>query len=193
MAVVEYRRVSTSGQRLDRQAVAGDVDRVFDEAASGKNSKDRPQLAAALAYVREGDTFRVHSGDRLARSLADLLRTTNELVERGVRVEFVKEGLTFDPAADADPYARCMLSMLGAFSELERSLILARQAEGIALAKERGAYRGRQPALQPDEVRAARQRRADGVTLTRLMKDYGVSKATMQHALNGTGVYATVA
>lgn len=187
MTIVGYRRVSSEDQTLDRQDLAG-CEKIFEEKVSGKN-RDRPELQACLAYVREGDTLRVHSADRLARSLKDLLHLLDDLTGRGVAVELLKEGLTFDPSMD-DPYARCMLSMLGAFAELERELILARQQEGIALAKERGAYAGRTPALSPTDVRTARQRRADGVTLARLVKDYGVSKITMQHALAGTGTYA---
>ncbi|GAB3434744.1 recombinase family protein [Phycicoccus ginsengisoli] len=186
-ATVGYRRVSSTDQRLDRQDL-GEVDKLFEDRASGKD-RDRPGLAACLAYVREGDTLRCYSADRLARSLTDLLALVDDLTARGVRVEFVKEGMVFDPES-SDPYARCLMQVMGAFAELERSLIRTRQAEGIALAKSRGAYKGRQPALAPDEVAVARQRHRDGVTLARLVKDYGVAKATMQHVLAGTGVYA---
>lgn len=189
-ATVGYRRVSTTDQRLDRQDL-GDCDKVFEDQASGKD-RDRPGLAACLAYVREGDTLRCYSADRLARSLTDLLALVDDLTGRGVRVEFVKEGMVFD-RGDADPYARCLMQVMGAFAELERNLIRARQAEGIALAKQRGVYTGRRPALTPEEVATARQRHRDGVTLARLVRDFGVSKSTMQHALAGTGVYAGVA
>lgn len=187
-AIVGYRRVSSTDQRLDRQALGDDVTRLYDDKISGKDT-DRPALQECLAYVREGDTLRVYSTDRLARSLADLLAMLDDLTRRGVRVEFVKEGMVFDPASD-DPYQRCLFQVMGAFAELERNLIRVRQAEGIALAKERGAYRGRQPAMTPEEVAAARARRADGVSMARLCKDYGVAKATMQAVLNRTGVYA---
>ncbi|MGN6253362.1 MAG: recombinase family protein [Marmoricola sp.] len=189
-ATVGYRRVSTTDQRLDRQDL-GACDKVFEDQASGKD-RDRPGLAACLAYVREGDTLRCYSADRLARSLGDLIALVEDLTGRGVRVEFVKEGMAFDRDT-ADPYAVCLMQVMGAFAQLERSLIRSRQAEGIALAKQRGAYRGRQPALAPEEVAAARRRHADGVTLARLVKDYGVAKSTMQAALAGTGVYAGVA
>lgn len=186
-ATVGYRRVSSTDQRLDRQDL-GACDKVFEDQASGKD-RDRPGLAACLAYVREGDTLRCYSADRLARSLGDLIATVDDLTSRGVRVEFVKEGMAFD-GADADPYTRCLMQVMGSFAELERNLIRARQSEGIALAKQRGAYKGRQPALRPEEVQAARQRHRDGVTLARLVRDFGVAKSTMQAALAGTGVYA---
>lgn len=186
-ATVGYRRVSTTDQRLDRQDL-GAVDKLFEDQASGKD-RDRPGLAACLAYVREGDTLRCYSADRLARSLTDLLGLVDDLAERGVRVEFIKEGMVFDRDS-SDPYARCLMQVMGAFAELERSLIRTRQAEGIAIAKGRGVYRGRPPAMSPDEVQAARRRHRDGVTLARLVQDFGVAKSTMQHALAGRGVYA---
>jgi DNA invertase Pin-like site-specific DNA recombinase len=186
-AIVGYRRVSTTDQRLDRQDL-GAVDKVFEDQASGKDCA-RPGLRDCLAYVREGDTLRCYSTDRLARSLSDLLALVDDLTSRGVRVEFVKEGMVFDHS-DPDPYTRCLMQVMGAFAELERNLIRVRQAEGIALAKQRGVYRGRQRALSWDEVMAARQRRRDGVTVARLVQDFGVSKTTMQNVLAGTGVYA---
>jgi DNA invertase Pin-like site-specific DNA recombinase len=189
-ATVGYRRVSATDQRLDRQDL-GAVDKMFEDRASGKDTH-RPGLTACLAFLREGDTLRVYSADRLARSLTDLLAIVDDLTGKGVRLEFVTESMVFDRDS-ADPYARCMMQVAGAFAELERSLIRERQREGILLAKERGVYKGRQPALKPDEVKVARQRHADGVTLSRLVRDYGVSKSTMQHALNATGVYETVA
>lgn len=185
--IVGYRRVSSQDQRLDRQDL-GECGKVFEDKASGKDT-DRPGLAACLQFVREGDTLRCHSTDRLARSLTDLIATVDRLTARGVRVEFVKEGMAFD-AADADPYTRCLMQVMGAFAEMERSLIAARRDEGIALAKERGVYKGRKPALSPDEVETARERHGGGVGLMRLARDFGVSKSTMQHVLAGTGVYA---
>lgn len=187
MTTIGYRRVSSADQRLDRQDL-GDCQKMFEDKASGKD-RDRPGLTACLAYLREGDTLRCYSADRLARSLTDLLAIVGDLTTRGVRVEFVKESMVFDRDS-ADPYATCLMQVMGAFAELERSLIRTRQAEGIALAKERGIYIGRKPALSPDEVALARQRRKDGVTLARLVQDYGVAKITMQHALAGRGVYA---
>lgn len=94
---------------------------------------DRPQLAALLAFVRDGDTVIVHSMDRLARNLDDLRRLVRELTGRGVAVEFVTERLTF--SGEDAPMATLLLSVLGAFAEFERPLIRERQLEGIALAK----------------------------------------------------------
>jgi DNA invertase Pin-like site-specific DNA recombinase len=185
--VIGYRRVSTTDQNLDRQDLGDDVARVFEEKLSGKD-RERPQLAACLTYLRDGDTLRVHSVDRLGRSLSDLLAIVAEVVAKGASVEFLKERLLFDPKAD-DPYSRMQLQLLGVFSEFERAIILARQAEGIALAKQRGVYKGRAPKLGPAEVRTLRERRTLGVPIPRLCKDFGVSKSTVVDALGGVGVY----
>jgi DNA invertase Pin-like site-specific DNA recombinase len=120
---------------------------VFTDRASGKDTA-RPELDALIGFVREGDTVRVHSMDRLARNLEDLRRIVRTLTTKGVRVEFRKEALTF--TGEDSPMATLMLSVMGAFAEFERALILERQREGIAAAKARGAYKGRKHALTPD-------------------------------------------
>ena len=92
---IGYIRVSSLDQNTERQLVGADLDKVFTDKASGKDTK-RPQLQAALEYLREGDTLLVHSMDRLARNLDDLRKTVFSLTSKGVVVEFVKEHLTFD-------------------------------------------------------------------------------------------------
>lgn len=190
MSTVAYLRVSSTSQSLDRQEeLASAADESFRDQASGKD-RERPGLAACLAYLRTGDRLRCWSVDRLGRSLSDLLGIVKELTDRGVVVEFVKEGLTFDPSSP-DPYAKMQLGLLGTIAEFERDIIRARQEEGIALAKERGIYKGRKPKLTPDELRTARERRALGVPLSRLAQDFGIAKTTMADALAGVGVYGT--
>ena len=108
---VGYVRVSTVEQNTERQLDGVAVDKRFEDKASGKDTA-RPQLAAVLEYVRDGDTLVVHSMDRLARSLEDLRRLVRELTARGVRVEFVKENLTF--TGEDSPMSNLLLSMLGA-------------------------------------------------------------------------------
>jgi len=121
----------------------------------------RPQLAALLGFVRDNDTVIVHSMDRLARNLDDLRRVVRELTARGVRVQFVKEQLTF--TGDDTAMANLLLSVMGAFAEFERALIGERQREGIALAKQRGAYPGRRRSLNHEQAQTLRRRAADGV------------------------------
>ena len=112
-----------------------------------------------LAFAREGDTVVVHSMDRLARNLDNLRLIVQKLTQRGVRIEFVKENLTF--TGEDSPLANLMLSVMGAFAEFERALIHERQREGIALAKQRGAYRGRKKSLSPEQAAQLRQRKGD--------------------------------
>lgn len=117
---VGYIRVSTVDQSPGRQLDGVDLDRVFTDHASGRDS-DRPQLQALLEFVRDGDTVLVHSMDRQARHLDDLRRLVRELTDRGVRVEFVTEHLVF--AGQDSPMANLLLSVMGAFAEFERALI----------------------------------------------------------------------
>lgn len=173
---IGYRRVSTADQNTERQLDGVAVDKMFTDHASGK-SADRPQLAAALAYAREGDTLVVHSMDRLARNLEDLRRIVRELTGNGVAVEFVKESLTF--TGEDSPMNTLLLSMLGAVAEFERSMILERQREGIAVAKAKGVYKGRKPTLDDEQVQQLRDRRAAGESPTALAKEYGVSRQTI--------------
>jgi DNA invertase Pin-like site-specific DNA recombinase len=108
---VGYIRVSTFDQNPERQLENVPVDRTFTDRASGKDTQ-RPQLEALVAYVREGDTVVVHSLDRLARNLDDLRRLVQMLTRTGVRVEFVKEQLTF--TGEDSPMANLLLSVMGA-------------------------------------------------------------------------------
>lgn len=173
---VGYRRVSTVDQNTDRQLDGAELDKVFTDKASGKDA-NRPELARALEYVRDGDTLVVHSMDRLARNLEDLLRLVRELTGQGVKVEFVKENLTF--AGDDSAMSTLLLSMLGAVAAFERSMILERQREGIALAKAAGKYKGRKAALTDEQADALRVRLAAGESVTALAKELGVSRQTV--------------
>ncbi len=115
---IGYVRVSTFEQNAQRQLDEIPVDRLFIDQASGKDIK-RPQLETMLAFVRELDTVVVHSMDRLARNLDDLRRLVQQLTRRGIRIEFIKEGLTF--TGEDSPMAHLMLSVMGALAEFERS------------------------------------------------------------------------
>ena len=134
-----------------------------------------------LAFVREADTVVVHSMDRLARNLDDLRRLVHSLTQRGVRIEFVKEGLSF--TGEDSPMANLMLSVMGAFAEFERALIRERQREGISLARQRGAYRGRKKALAPDRVVELRRRAAAGEKKAPLAREFGISRETLYQYL----------
>ncbi|MXG91558.1 recombinase family protein [Nocardioides flavescens] len=180
--IVAYVRVSSAEQNEARQveALAG-ADRVFMDKMSGK-SAERPALSEMLTYVREGDTVRVASLDRLARNLDDLRRLVDALVGKGVRVEFVKEGLSFTD--DESAMSKLLLSVMGAFAEFERSLIRERQAEGIAIAKTKGVYAGRKPRLTPETLGQAQAWVAGGVPKAEVARRLGVSRQTLYNALS---------
>jgi DNA invertase Pin-like site-specific DNA recombinase len=179
---IGYVRVSSTDQNTARQLDGVQLDKVFTDMCSGKDT-ERPQLAALLDYLREGDTLVVHSMDRLGRNLDDLRRIVRGLTAKDVVVQFVKEGLTF--AGDASPMNNLLLSLLGAVAEFERSLIRERQREGIALAKARGVYRkSRAPLLDPAKLALARAFIRDGVPKTRIARELGVSRASLYVYLN---------
>lgn len=176
METIGYIRVSTTDQNTARQLDGVHVDKTFTDKVSGKDT-NRPQLKAALEYVREGDTFVVHSMDRLARNLDDLRFIVRELTSNGIKVQFMKESLTF--TGDDSPMNTMLLSMLGAVAEFERSMILDRQKEGIAKAKAAGKYKGGKPKLSGDQAKELKARLNAGESATALAKEYGVSRATV--------------
>lgn len=161
------------------------MDRIFTDRLSGRDLQ-RPQLAALIDVVREGDTVLIHSMDRLARNLDDLRGTVRKLTGKGVRVEFVTEYLVFTGEDTAT--ATLMLSVMGAFAEFERSIIRARQREGVELAKIRGVYRGRKPALTPQQADELRQRASTGESKAGLARQFGVSRETVYQYLRSGDV-----
>lgn len=182
---IGYVRVSSLDQNPDRQIEdlkAQQVEKIFMEKISGKNT-DRPELQKMLSFIREGDTLIVHSLDRLARNLADLLTMVQELTNRGVSVVFMNERLSFDAGADASPTSKLMLSMIGAFAEFERSMIRRRQAEGIALAKERGVYKGRPRSISDETLEKVNALVDQGIPLATAAKKVGISRSTVYRYL----------
>ena len=173
---IGYIRISSFDQNPDRQLEHIQVDKVFTDKASGKDTH-RPELDMLLSFVREGDTVVVHSMDRLARNLDDLRRLVQKLTRHGVRIEFIKEGLTF--TGEDSPRANLILSVMGTLAEFERTLIRERQRDGIALAKQRGAYRGRKKALSPERVAELCRRVTAGEQKTRIAHDFGISRETL--------------
>jgi DNA invertase Pin-like site-specific DNA recombinase len=173
---IGYIRVSSVDQNELRQLDGVQVDKKFTDKASGKDTK-RPQLQAAFEYMRDGDVLVIHSMDRLARNLDDLRRIVTELTGRGVVVEFVKEQLTF--TSEDNAMSRLLLSVMGAFAEFERALIKERQREGIALAKQKGIYKGRKPSLTPEQVKALRARVKAGEKRAVLAREFAISRETV--------------
>ena len=123
--------------------------------------------------------------NRLARNLDDLRRLVQSLTKRGIRIEFVKEHLSF--TSEDSPMANLMLSIMGAFSEFERALLRERQREDIALAKKRGAYKGRKKALEDKQVENLRQQVQAGVTKAQLARDFNIRRETVYQYLRSGG------
>src|ERR1700744_5309811 len=146
---IGYIRVSSFDQNHHRQLESIQLDKTFVDKASGKDTK-RPQFDIMMSFIRAGDTLVIHSMDRLARNLDDLRSIVQSLTERGVRIEFIKEGLTF--SGEDSPMAILMLSVMGAFAEFERALIKERQREGITIAKQKSVYRGRKRSLSAEQI-----------------------------------------
>jgi len=137
---IAYIRVSATEQNTARQEVLMKevcVDEVYVDRMSGKNT-NRPELQRMMNYVRKGDTVIVESISRFARNTRDLLELIEKLKEK--EVEFISKKENIDTAT---PTGKFMLTVFGAVAELEREHILQRQAEGIAIAKIEGKYKGR--------------------------------------------------
>jgi DNA invertase Pin-like site-specific DNA recombinase len=183
---IGYRRVSTVDQSTARQLDGLTLDAVYEDKASGKDI-ERPQLKALLdpksAILRPGDTLVVHSMDRLARNLADLQAIVEGLTDRGVRVEFVRDAMSFEAGRDARSIL--LLQLLGAVAQFERSMIRERQREGIEQAKARGVYKGRRPSLNAQQVQdlKARDAAAGGKGRAALAREFGISRETLYQYL----------
>lgn len=176
MANIKYIRVSTQEQNTARQETdTAKYDKVFIEKVSGKNTKDRPELAKLMAYVREGDTVTVDSYSRFARSTIDLLKLVDELNKKGVQFRSLKE-----QTDTTTPQGRLIFTIFAGLAEFEREQMLQRQAEGIAIAKAEGKYRGRQP-IKVDIKQFERQYKAwkaGTLTATEAMKNLDLKPNT---------------
>jgi len=180
---VAYVRVSAADQNEARQLEAvGECDQVYVEKQSARSRADRVKLEECIRYLRDGDELVVASMDRLARSLVDLKQIVGEITAKGASVEFVHERATYAAGAQ-DPRADLMLSLLGAFAEFERAIIRERQAEGIAIAKTKGKYKGRKRVLTDEQIGKARARIEAGEGPSAIARDLGVGRSTLYRAL----------
>ena len=183
MIRVGYARVSSVGQSLavqvDKLTAAG-CDPIFEEKASGTR-QDRPVLRECLRYLRKGETLVVTRLDRLARSLAHLSALDTQLKAQEVTLQVL------DQAIDTTtPHGKMLFGMLAVFAEFENDLRKERQMDGIRKAQARGVYIGGKPALTPEQVLALRAQRAAGALIKDLMRQYGLSKASVYRYLDGT-------
>tara|TARA_Y100000310_G_scaffold152483_1_gene151965 strand:+ start:10706 stop:11272 length:567 start_codon:yes stop_codon:yes gene_type:complete len=170
-----YARVSTVDQNLDNQLEKLNnvgCDRIYSEKVSGKDT-NRPEFQKLMDHVREGDTIAVWKIDRIARNLKDLLTIVEELKERGVTLKILSQNID-----TTTPQGKMFLSMLGMFAEFERDLLLERQREGIAIAKEKGKYKGRKgvdPALKEQVI----EQYNNGVKPKAIIEQTGLGRSTV--------------
>lgn len=182
-AKLAYVRVSTIEQNEARQVEAlkkYEIDKWFIEKVSGKDM-NRPELQRMLEYAREGDTIYIHDFSRISRSTADLLALVEMLTAKGIHLVSNHENLD-----TSTPTGKLMLTIIASINEFERTNMLERQREGIAIAKREGKYSGRKRVQLPDmaEVYAAwvtrekskaeiaREKHISRPTLDRLLKEY---------------------
>lgn len=178
MALVGYARVSSIGQSLDVQLdKLKHCRKIFKEKRSGVDGK-RPQLAACLEYVREGDTLIVTRLDRLARSTLHLCQIADELERKEVTLQVLDQNID-----TGDATGRLLFNMLGAIAQFETEIRAERQADGIAKAKERGVKFGARKKMTDEQVAEMKASRQEGVLIKDLMKTYGLSKASVYRYL----------
>jgi DNA invertase Pin-like site-specific DNA recombinase len=179
---IGYIRVSTVLQNTVRQLDGIELDKVFTDRCSGRDT-DRPQLKLCFEFLREGDTLIVHSMDRLARSIVDLRRIIDSQTAKGVQVQFIKENLTFNGKDSLT--ANLMLSIMGAVAEFELGKIAERRDEGIIAAKKAGKYLGRQPAIRSSNGKTAEFESllTQGAKVSEIARRLGVSRQTIYSQL----------
>ena len=178
MAVYGYARVSTTDQDLTIQQEAlkaAGCEIVRSEKVSGTSTKGRDELQNLMDFLRDGDELVVTRIDRLARSIRDLQNIVAELRDKGVSLKATEQPIDTDTAA-----GKCFLDMLGVFAEFETNLRRERQMEGIAKAKERGAYKGRKPSIDVEKVRELSDA---GVGASKIAKELGISRASVYRVL----------
>ncbi len=179
---IGYVRVSTVEQNEARQLEGlekYDIEKWFKEKVSGKDM-NRPELQAMLDFARDGDTIYVHDFSRLARSVSDLLRITEILQSKGIHLVSNKENID-----TSTPTGKLMLTMIAAINEFERTNLLERQREGIAIAKREGKYKGRKAIFIPDEVFNPLYEKymRHEMTKTKLAEELSISRNTLEKKL----------
>ncbi|WP_205191585.1 recombinase family protein [Burkholderia sp. LMG 13014] len=178
--IIGYARVSTADQdaTMQRQALdAAGAMKVFEDVASGAKA-DRPGLAAALAYLREGDTLAVWRLDRLGRSLPHLVQTVAELEQRGVGFRSLTESID-----TTTPNGRLVFHLFAALADFERDLIRERTRAGLVVAAARGKKGGRRPVMTPEKLTKARALMANGLTAREAAARVKVGKTALYKAL----------
>lgn len=178
---IAYIRVSTMEQNEQRQIEAMEkygIEKWFVEKVSAKDT-NRPKLQEMLEFVREGDTVHIHDFSRLARSTKDLLEIVDTLNRKGVTLVSNKESID-----TSTPTGKLMLTMIGAINEFERTNLLERQREGIAIAKRNGVYKGRKAITIPDFEKHYQRYLSRQINKSQLAKELDISRPTLDKLIN---------
>ncbi len=176
---VGYARVSTVDQDPALQLAAlerAGVERVYQDRASGADPR-RPELLAALDYLRAGDVLIVWKLDRLGRSLRHLVNVGEQLAARGVELVSLTEGID-----TTTPAGRMLFGLLAVLAEFERDLIRERVAAGVAAARENGRAGGRPRALNPHQQQLVDELLLAGEQISVIAQTVGTSRATVYRA-----------
>ena len=185
MARIGYARVSTVGQNLDMQIAAlekSDCDRIFVEKVSGV--KERPELQAALKYMRAGDTFIVYKFDRIGRSLKDLVNIFADLQKRDIGLISLNDNI--DASSNSGKF---MMNVFAALAEFERTIIIERCQAGREEAKRKGKQFGRPKGIPKDKIAACSSLYNSGLTITAIQKQLNIkSKSTVYRLLRLNGI-----
>lgn len=183
MGLVGYARTSTTDQRAGLEAQLRELEqagctRVYQEQVSSVDLRHREQFAAALDYIREGDTLVVTKLDRLARSMAHLMTILEEMDKKGVHLHILAMNLD-----TKSPTGKLMLNVLGSVAQFEREIMIERQMEGIAKAKAEGKYKGRKPTAEAkqEEVKTLH---AEGIGPTEIARRLKLGRATVYRILD---------
>lgn len=180
--IVGYARVSSAGQSLQVQEEllqGAGCEKLFSEKQSGTGTKGRDALAAALDFVREGDTFTVTRLDRLARSVLDLHQIIERLAVKGCGFRVVQQA-GIDTTSST---GKLTLSILGAVAEFETEIRKERQRDGIAKAKTAGVYKGRRAVISAERVR---ELHAAGVRPVDIARELKIGRASVYRLLSTT-------
>ena len=178
MARIGYARVSTTDQDTGIQIAAlkaAGCDVVREEKASGTTTAGRTELATVLEFLREGDVLVVTRVDRLARSIGDLQAIVRTIRDKGASLACTEQPVDTSTAA-----GKAFLDMLGVFAEFETNIRKERQLEGIAKAKAAGVYKGRQPEIDAEQVRALK---AEGRGAAAIAEQLGIARASVYRVL----------
>jgi len=183
--IIGYARTSTVDQKAGLEAQQRDLraagcEKIYTEQVSSVDMAKREKLEEAIDFGREGDVLVVTKLDRLARSVAHLVKITERLEIKGIALRILDGAIDTSTAN-----GRLMLNMLTSIAQFEREIMLERQREGIAKAKAEGKYKGRKPTARQkaDEVL---KYRADGLGATVIAEKVGISRASVYRILEAS-------